>query len=85
MSAKIFRAKAHDLQRAARKYNIAPVCGDDDELPPDGEEIPEDEVDESDEERDPDPAGDEPVRASDSVRPPIRLVIRPRPSRSRAA
>jgi hypothetical protein len=81
MSIKFFRAKAHDLEQAARKYQQAPSCGAEDQRDsePDGEELLDEDEDE-DEERDPDPAGD--VQHDPGERrlmhAPIRLVIRER-------
>jgi len=81
MSIKFFRAKAHDLEQAERKYQQAPSCGANDQRDgePDGEELPDDAEDE-DEERDPDPAGDEEHDPKDRklMSAPIRLVIRER-------
>ena len=83
MSIQFFRGKARDLEQAARKYQQAPSCGanDQSDSEPDGEELPDDvnDVDE-DEERDPDPAGDEQRAPKEEklMSAPIRLVIRER-------
>jgi len=67
MSAKMFRAKARDLEQVSRNYDNAPACDVD----------PDDDLARRADDEDP----------SGKVTPslPIRLVIRPRPARRRAA